>query len=147
MPKSLYPSGVPRSVDFFVFAYIVKFYRMWYDISIGGRMMDAKTTGKIISKKRKALGMTQKELADILNVSNRTVSKWETGDGYPDISILPELSAKLEISIDELLTGEKPEPIIIEKPSESSEKKLHGRFMIAEIVAFSLHLRQMRSAA
>ena len=45
-------------------------------------------------------------MAERLNASNRTVSKWETGDGYPDITILPNLSDILEISIDELICGE-----------------------------------------
>lgn len=67
--------------------------------------MDAKEIGRTISTHRKALGLTQMQLAAQLQVSNRTVSKWENGDGFPDISLLPGLAAALDITIDELLTG------------------------------------------
>ncbi len=100
--------------------------------------MDAKLTGKIINEKRKALGLTQKELAEKLNVSNRTVSKWETGDGFPDISILPELAECLDISIDELLTGIKPKPIVVEEAPKENTKKHRAKFITAEIIAFAL---------
>ena len=66
--------------------------------------MDAKEIGRTISTHRKALGLTQMQLAAQLQVSNRTVSKWENGDGFPDISLLPGLAAALDITIDELLT-------------------------------------------
>lgn len=68
--------------------------------------MNPKQTGSIIAQKRKELGLNQTQLAEILNVSNRTVSKWENGDGFPDITLLPEISNTLGISIDFLLTGE-----------------------------------------
>ena len=68
--------------------------------------MNPKQTGSIIAQKRKELGLKQTQLAEILNVSNRTVSKWENGDGFPDITLLPEISNTLGISIDFLLTGE-----------------------------------------
>lgn len=58
-------------------------------------------------RKRKEKGMTQTALADKLNISNRTVSKWEHGDGFPDITILPKLAQALSVSTDELLKGEK----------------------------------------
>ena len=64
--------------------------------------MDAKLTGKIISSARKEKGLTQIQLAEMLNVSNRAVSKWENGDGFPDITLLPEISKSLELTIDEL---------------------------------------------
>ena len=69
--------------------------------------MDPKLTGKIIFEKRKEKGLNQLQLGELLNVSNRTISKWENGDGYPDITLLPEISQCLNISIDELLTGQK----------------------------------------
>lgn len=72
--------------------------------------MNAKKTGGFISALRKEKGYTQTALAEILNVSNRTVSKWENGDGYPDITLLPEIAKALDITVDELLDGErKPE--------------------------------------
>lgn len=59
----------------------------------------------IISKRRKELGLTQQELADKLFVSDKVISKWETGKSVPDTSILVELSKVLEISLDELLNS------------------------------------------
>ena len=70
--------------------------------------MDPKLTGNIIAEKRKALGLNQIQLAERLNVSNRTISKWENGDGYPDITMLCDIADCLDITIDELLTGKTP---------------------------------------
>lgn len=69
--------------------------------------MDIKKTGEFIAVCRKEKGMTQKELADALGITNRAVSKWETGAGMPDIGILEELSKALDVTVDELLKGEK----------------------------------------
>ncbi|MGE4485017.1 MAG: helix-turn-helix domain-containing protein [Oscillospiraceae bacterium] len=69
--------------------------------------MVGKKTGKFISLQRKQLSMTQQDLADRLNLTNRAVSKWETGDGCPDISVLPALAEILNVTVDELLKGEK----------------------------------------
>lgn len=66
--------------------------------------MNSKTVGAKIVKLRKARAYTQAALAERLNVSNKTVSRWETGDGFPEISLLPELAAELDISVDELLS-------------------------------------------
>ena len=52
----------------------------------GGRMENR--TGQFISERRKAIGLTQKELAERLGVTNKAVSKWETGGGMPDVSML-----------------------------------------------------------
>ncbi len=68
--------------------------------------MNAGKTGKLIAERRKAKGLTQKALAEQLGVTNKAVSKWETGQGMPDISMVTELSRILEISVDELLNGE-----------------------------------------
>ena len=51
--------------------------------------------------------MTQKELAEKLNVTDKAISKWERGNGYPEITIIPELAKALEITVNELLSGEK----------------------------------------
>ncbi len=66
--------------------------------------MGSLETGYIISKLRKNKNMTQKELANLLNVSDKAVSKWERGESYPDVALLPILSKILNISIDELLS-------------------------------------------
>lgn len=63
-------------------------------------------TGNTIRTLREHKHLTQKQLAGILCVSDKTVSKWETGRGLPDISILMDLAAALGVSVPELLTGE-----------------------------------------
>ena len=68
--------------------------------------MDNVQTGKLIAELRKQQGLTQQQLADKLNLSNKTISKWESGAGSPDISNLPILAEALGITVDELLKGE-----------------------------------------
>lgn len=63
-------------------------------------------TGNTIKRLREKKGITQKQLADMLAVSDKTVSKWETGKGLPDIGIIKELAEALQVSIAELLTGD-----------------------------------------
>ena len=62
-------------------------------------------TGQFIARRRKEIGLTQKELAERLGVTNKAVSKWETGGGMPDVSVLETLAGVLEVSVDELLRG------------------------------------------
>ncbi len=69
--------------------------------------MDAKTTGSIITKLRKKSKMTQQTLAQKLNVSDKAVSKWENGLGYPDITVFPKLASLFGVTVDYLLFGEK----------------------------------------
>ncbi len=66
-----------------------------------------KTIGKFISILRKAKGMTQKDLADLLNVSDKTVSRWERDESVPDLSLLPILAEIFGVTMDELILGEK----------------------------------------
>ena len=68
--------------------------------------MDHYVTGATIKALREKLGMTQAELADKLCVSDKAVSKWETGRGFPDVSLLEPLSRVLRISVPELLCGQ-----------------------------------------
>lgn len=68
--------------------------------------MDCNKSGKLILKLRKDKNMTQKELADKLNISDKTISKWERGLGYPDISLINELSEILNIDVEKLLLGD-----------------------------------------
>lgn len=68
--------------------------------------MEQKNIGKIISKIRKEKELTQQQLGDILGVSSKTISKWETGNSIPDITILKRISQEFNITIDELLKGE-----------------------------------------
>ncbi len=67
--------------------------------------MDCSKIGRLIYDLRKEKGMTQKNLAKLLNLSDRTISKWERGNGCPDVSLLGELSAILGVHIDKLLSG------------------------------------------
>lgn len=69
--------------------------------------MDPMKTGAFISLLRKEKGFTQKELADRLNVSDKAISRWETGKGFPDTALLKPLSEALGISVGELLEGER----------------------------------------
>lgn len=69
--------------------------------------MNQEKIGKFIANCRKSQNLTQENLANFLGVSNRTISKWENGKCMPDYSILPILCDKLNISITELLSGEK----------------------------------------
>jgi len=71
--------------------------------------MDQDKIGKFICTMRKHQGMTQEQLGECLGVTNKTVSRWETGKYMPDIDKLQELSAILGISINELLAGERIE--------------------------------------
>ncbi len=68
--------------------------------------MNQYVTGAMIKRLREERKMTQQQLAERINVSDKAVSKWETGRGYPDISLIEPLSAALGVSLIELLSGE-----------------------------------------
>lgn len=68
--------------------------------------MDTMKTGSYLAALRKGAGMTQQEVADRLGVSNKTISKWESGGGFPDIAILPALAELYGVTADDLLAGE-----------------------------------------
>ena len=63
--------------------------------------------GKFIADERKAKGYTQKQLSELLGISDKTISKWERGNGFPEASLLLPLCNELEITVNELLTGER----------------------------------------
>ncbi len=69
--------------------------------------MDQLKLGKFIAEERKRKKYTQRQLADILGISDKTISKWERGNGFPEISLLLPLCNELEISVNELLSGER----------------------------------------
>ena len=71
--------------------------------------MNQLTTGKFILKKRKEKNLTQEQLAEKLGVSNKTISKWETGKCMPDYSVIKNVCEELEITIAELMDGEETE--------------------------------------
>lgn len=72
--------------------------------------MDAEKTGLFIAELRGELGLTQRELADKIGVTDKAVSKWERGRGFPDVAILETLSKELGVSITELMSGERSTP-------------------------------------
>lgn len=97
--------------------------------------MDQVKIGKFIAERRKLINLTQMQLAEMLNITDRAVSKWERGKSMPDSSIMPELCEFLKISINDLFNGEvivmenykeKSEKLILEitKQKEESDKKL-----------------------
>lgn len=87
--------------------------------------MDYEKIGSFIAAKRKEKGMTQKDLAELLGVSDRAVSKWERAKSFPDVSLLKPLCQAFDISISELLDGEeKPKPEITK--AEADETVIAG---------------------
>lgn len=68
--------------------------------------MNSYVTGAMIKRMRESRNLTQQGLAQLMNVSDKTVSKWETGRGYPDISLLEPLSRALGVSLIELFSGD-----------------------------------------
>ncbi len=68
--------------------------------------MDQLKIGRFIAERRKKAGLTQAQLADKLNITDRAVSKWETGKSLPDSSIMLELCGLLKITVNDLLSGE-----------------------------------------
>lgn len=103
--------------------------------------MDCQKIGDIIFKNRKQKNMTQKELANKLNISDRTVSKWERGLGCPDITLIIPLSKTLDISLYELLGGEDMDKQsklkadkVLENTINSSANKLRRKNIIYTIL-------------
>ena len=68
--------------------------------------MNTYITGSVIKKLREEKGITQLQLAEELGVTDKAVSKWETGKGFPDITLIESLSQSLGVSVMELLSGE-----------------------------------------
>ena len=109
--------------------------------------MDLVKIGKYIAGKRKALGMTQKQLAEKLNMSDKSVSKWERGICLPDVSVYMELCEILGISINEFLAGEDIDAENVEKKSEdniipvtkdSKKKQKNLKSILAVVTTFAV---------
>lgn len=112
--------------------------------------MDSKIIGEFIKKQRTMKNLTQKQLAEKLGVTDKAISRWETGKGVPDVSLLIPLSNALEVSVHEILLGEKiEEEQKIEKYEEtivntlttnkkqisSLHKIIYALFVAVEVVA------------
>lgn len=80
--------------------------------------MDQKKTGLFLKELRKEQALTQEELAEKFNVSNRTVSRWETGSNMPDLSVLVELADFYHVDIKEIIDGERKSEIMNEEERE-----------------------------
>lgn len=83
--------------------------------------MEKKTIGGFIAALRKANGMTQKDLAERLNVSDKTVSRWERDDGAPDLAAIPAIAEIFGVTCDELLRGERKPPTERTEVTEETE--------------------------
>ncbi|MBQ8356710.1 MAG: helix-turn-helix domain-containing protein [Clostridia bacterium] len=86
--------------------------------------MDQLKTGRFIAACRRELGMTQRELAEKLSVSDKTVSKWECGNGLPEVSLMLPLCEILGINVNELLTGERLDAVAYKQHAEENMMKL-----------------------
>ena len=82
--------------------------------------MDQIKVGIFLKELRKEKGLTQEQLANVLNVSNRTVSRWETGSNMPDISILVEIAGFYDVSIPEIIQGERKSEIMNKETRETA---------------------------
>ena len=108
--------------------------------------MDQIKIGKFIAKCRKKNNLTQMQLAEKLNITDRTISKWENGKAMPDSSIMLDLCKELKISVNELLNGEKDttksfDKTIIESitENEKNQKNIYqGSILLGCSIAFNI---------
>ena len=108
--------------------------------------MDQTVTGQFIKTVRKEKGLTQRELSERLNISEKTVSKWETGKGLPDVGLMLPLSKVLGITVNELLSGQRlNEKAYVEKAEENlaalTADKCSGKTkIVVSLISFALTL-------
>lgn len=110
--------------------------------------MDLKKIGSFLKKLRQEKGVTQEQLAEVFDVSGRTVSRWETGSNMPDLSILVQLAEYYEVDIKEILNGERKGEIMnselketllkVADYNELERKKAQKAGNIAFIVMFAI---------
>lgn len=82
--------------------------------------MDQIRIGKFIAESRKSRNLTQRQLADMLSISDKTISKWECGKGLPEVSLMLPLCAALNITVNDLLSGEKVSSMEYQKKAEGN---------------------------
>lgn len=95
--------------------------------------MDANKIGTFIKELRTQKNMTQKDLAEAINCTDKAVSRWETGRGVPEVSLLVPLSKTLGISVNELLTGER----FITEPKPEEQEQYEDLVMVPVIMSKS----------
>lgn len=86
--------------------------------------MDQSKTGRFIAEQRRAQNLTQRQLADHLAISDKTVSKWECGKGLPEVSLMLPLCQILQITVNDLLSGEKVAEGDYQKKAEENMMEL-----------------------
>ena len=84
--------------------------------------MDQKKTGQFLKSLRNEKGLTQEQLAKQFNVSNRSVSRWETGTNLPDISLLVEIADFYDVDVREIIDGERKSEMMDKETKEVAEK-------------------------
>lgn len=99
--------------------------------------MDTIKIGNFLRELRKEKNLTQEQLADVFNVSARTVSRWETGSNMPDISILVEIADYYQLDVREILNGERSK----ELPADTSALKEVAEYADKEQEKLALHTR------
>lgn len=107
--------------------------------------MDIKKTGTLLKSLRVSKGYTQQQVADVLMVSPKTISKWENGDGLPDISIITAVADLYEVTVDTLLRGKITEEVKIEsKKALQMDKtmayKVFSKLMLFFYIALGINL-------
>ena len=124
--------------------------------------MDQKQIGIFLKTLRKEKGITQEQLAKVLNVSNRSVSRWENGVNLPDFSLLLEIAKYYEIGVDEILNGERIKNLMENKNNETMYqvaeytnrekailmKRMHYIFLlgiIAQVIIFMIETLELRN--
>ena len=86
--------------------------------------MERKNIGEFIAVLRKANGLTQRQLAEKLNVSEKSISRWERNETSPDLALIPVIAELFSVTSDELLRGERTDPAAIAAPSVKQEKRI-----------------------
>ena len=99
--------------------------------------MDKNITGRFIAELRKQKGFTQKELAEKLMVTDKAISRWETGKGLPDTSLLKPLGDVLGVSITELLSGKRIEEVDMKEQSDNIilESLNYSKRILASVIS------------
>ncbi len=104
--------------------------------------MDAKATGRFIAELRRQKGYTQKELAETLMVTDKAISRWETGKGFPDTALLKPLGDVLGVSVGELLAGQRIEETDMKEQTDRVilDALHYTRRMLADVVSVIVSL-------
>lgn len=127
----------------------VTFHRIYYIITVenGDDYMNTYEFGKFLSQLRKEKGLTQVQLAEQLNVTDKAISRWETGKNYPDIEMFESLSNILDVSISELLEGKRiekeallnvSEEHIVKQIQKNKKSNKKYRIIISIVIIFAI---------